>query len=124
MAESLLDEGKEDKAKEVLLYNLSRMTNEAIPYDYTSNQTMAMLFQLGEKEKAIEIANILGKRADELLAYYIENNTQIGHELQRNIFILNDLQRTLKKYGEDELSEKYETALTRHYNALERFSDN
>lgn len=122
LAKSLLDEGKEDKAKEVLLYSLSSMTNEAIPYDYTSNQAMAMLFQVGEKEKALEIAGILGKRADELLTYYIENDIQLRFELQRNVIILNDLQRTLKRYGEVELATKYETALDKHYGALEMFN--
>lgn len=122
LAEALLDQGKEDKAKEVLLYSLSRMTNEAIPYDYTSNQTLAMLFQVGEKEKALSIAQILGDRADHLLEYYIDNDIQLGYELQRNVIILNDLQRTLKKFGESELAKKYETALDKHYGALEMFN--
>jgi hypothetical protein len=123
LAKALLDEGKEDKAKEVLLYSLSSMTNDAVAYDYTSNQTMGMLFQVGEKEKAIEIAKILGDRADNLLNYYIENDIQLGYELQRNVIILNDLQRTLKRYGEDELAKRYETALDKHYGALEMFNN-
>lgn len=122
LAKALLDEGKEDKAKEVLLYSLSSMTNDAVAYDYTSNQTMGMLFQVGEKEKALEIAKILGDRADSLLEYYIENDIQLGYELQRNVIILNDLQRTLKRYGENELAERYETALNKHYGALEMFN--
>jgi len=122
LAKALLDEGKEDKAKEVLLYSLSSMTNAAVAYDYTSNQTMGMLFQVGEKEKALEIAKILGDRADSLLEYYIENDIQLGYELQRNVIILNDLQRTLKRYGENELAERYETALDKHYGALEMFN--
>ena len=121
LAEALIEEGKEDKAKEVLLYSLRKMVNEAIPYDYTSNETMAMLFQLGEVEEALRIAQILGDTSSSLLEYYISNNIQIGYELQRNLIILNDLQRTLKEYGEDTLAQQYDAALERHYTALENF---
>jgi len=122
LAEALLDEGKEDKAKEVLLFSLEKMPNKAIPYDYTSTQTMAMLFRVGEKDKALEIAQIVGDRSDELLEYYIANDIDLRYELQRNVIILNDLQRTLKRYGQDELGTKYETALDKHYGALEMFN--
>ena len=119
LAEALLDEGKEDKARKVLLYSLESMPDIAVNYDYTSVQTAGMLMQLGETEKAKDIAQKLGTRADELLSYYLANNISVGFELQRNIIILNELQRMLKRYGEDEMAKEFEDALTTHYGIIE-----
>lgn len=119
LAEALLDEGKQEKARRVLLHNLERMPDIAVSYDYTSVQTAGMLMQLGENDKAIDIANKLGTRADELLSYYLANDISVGFELQRNIIILNELQRMLKRYGEDEMAKEFEDALTTHYGLIE-----
>ena len=119
LAEALMDEGQEDKARNVLLFSLERMPDAVINYDYTSAQTAAMLFELGEIEKGKEIARLLGNRADELLSYYIANGIDMGFELQRNIIILNELQRMLKRYGEDEMAKEFEDALTTHYGIIE-----
>ena len=112
-------EGKEDKAREVILNGLELMPDEAIPFDYTSATTIEYLFLLGEKDKAIELATILGTRADEKLGYYIDNNNNVGYELQSNLVILRELAQTLNRYGELELAEKLANALDAHYQTLQ-----
>jgi hypothetical protein len=113
LAEFLLLEDKKDKAREVLLYAMARMPDASIPYDYTNAQTVEMLFEVGEKEKAIEISKVMSERADQLAEYYI-NNRQIGKELQVNVVILGELQRVLYKYGEAELAQTIEENYERH----------
>jgi len=111
LAEFLILQGDTAKAREVLLASLSKMPDIGVPYDYTSAQSVALLFEVGENEKAIEIANTMSKRADELAAYYTGKG-DYGRDTQVSIFTLGELQRTLYKYGESDLAksleEKYE----------------
>ncbi len=121
LAEVLIEESKEEKASKALDASLTRMPNEAIPYDYTAATTVALLFRLGELEKAKEIAAILVNRADEQLGYYIENNITLGFEVQKNLLILQNISRTMDTYGESTLAEEYNTVLRTHYDALQVF---
>lgn len=111
LTEALLDQGDKERARKVALYNLEKMPDDGVAYDYTSARTVAYLFQVGEEEKAIEIAQTLGDRAIEMLTYLISTaNGSLGYELQVNLVTLDLLQRSLYRNGEDELAKKYEEA--------------
>ena len=122
LAEALINNGDNEKAREVLLYGLARMPDASIPYDYTNAQTVDMLFEVGEKDKAIEISNVMSKRSDELASYYI-NKRRFGRDLQVNVVILGELQRVLYKYGEAELAKKIEESYDRHAAILQTGMD-
>jgi hypothetical protein len=94
------------------------MPDKAIPYDYTNAQTVDMLFEVGEKEKALEIANTMSQRSDELATYYIKER-EYGRELQLNVAILGELQRVLYKYGEADLAKKVEENWEKHYSVYQ-----
>jgi len=94
------------------------MPDKSIPYDYTNAQSVDLLFDVGEKEKAIEIANIMSKRSDELASYYIQKR-ELGRELQVNVVILGELQRVLYKYGEADLAKKIEELYEKHAAVLQ-----
>ena len=111
------------KASEVLNSSITRMPDVAVPYDYTSATSVDLFMQLGETDKGKEIAEIMATRADELLTYYIENDMSLGFELQKNLIILQTISRTMDRYGEAELAEKYNELLRYHYNALQIFED-
>jgi hypothetical protein len=115
---SLINEGKEEKALEVTQKNLKTMPDIAIPYDYTTSTTVEYLLALGEKEQAVEIAKVLGKRADEKIGYYLKYDNNISYELQQNLVILRDLAETMGRYGELELSEQFTDAFESYYNML------
>jgi tetratricopeptide (TPR) repeat protein len=118
LAESLILQGDLEKAREVLVYALTKMPDISIPYDYTNAQTASMLFEVGEKEKALEISNVMSQRADELATYYIENG-EFGRELQVNVVILGELQRVLYQYGEADLAKKIEENYEKHAAVLQ-----
>ena len=118
LAEFLILQGDKEKAREVLLFAMAKMPDASIPYDYTNAQTVDMLFEVGEKEKAIEISNVMSKRADELATYYIQKR-ELGRELQVNVVILGELQRVLYKYGEAELAKTIEENYERHAAVLQ-----
>ena len=67
---------------------------------------------------AVEMARILGQRADEKIGYYLQYNNNIGFELQQNLVILRDLADILGRYGELELSEKFSTAFESYYSMM------
>lgn len=118
LAEALIVKNDTAKAREVLLFSLAKMPDTSIPYDYTTSQTVALLFEVGEKEKAVEIAEIMSTRAKEQADYYI-SKYDYGRELQINVVILGELQRVLYMYGEEELAKKVEDAYSVYEKALQ-----
>ncbi len=118
LAQALIAEGDSARAREVLLFNLAKMPDNVINYDFTTTQTVELLLEVGEKEKAIEIANLLKNRYDQLAIYYLAKR-DYGRELQIPIFLLGQLQRTLYMYGETELAKKFEEAYEKYNSAFE-----
>ncbi len=107
LADALLEEGDKAKAREVVLYSLAKMPHASIPYDVSNARNVEMLFELGEKEKALELANILGKQMDEMADYHLRRRNY-GSDLYNSVVVLGELQRVLYRYGEAELAKKYE----------------
>ncbi|MEN8249665.1 MAG: DUF2723 domain-containing protein, partial [Bacteroidota bacterium] len=115
----LINEGKEEKAREVALKNLELMPDIATPYDYTTATTVEYLMILGEKERALDIANVLGPRADEKVGYYLKNDNNIAFEMQQNLVILRDLSQTMARFGEYDLAKQFGDALDSYYEMLQ-----
>ncbi len=122
LVESLLAAGDTTRAREVLLYNLKVMPDSGVNFDYSTAQSVRFLFEVGEREKAVEIAELMWPRADEMADYYIAEN-EFGRELQVNIVILGELQRALYQHGENELAEKIENAYGKHDQTLRMLMD-
>jgi hypothetical protein len=118
LAEALIAEGNQEKAREVLLFSLEKMPDKGVRYDFTNARMVDLLFRVGEKDKALEIVNVLSPRLDELCTYYLEQG-QYGRELQINIIMLGELNRVLYAYGEADLAKKIELAYTKHANAFQ-----
>ena len=77
-----------------------------------------MLFEVGEKEKAIEVANVMSTRYDELATYYLARR-EFGRDLQIPMLMLGELQRMLYKYGEADLAKRVEEMYDKHRQAFE-----
>ena len=122
LASALIARGDSARAREVLLFSIDRMPDAGVPYDYTNTQTVQMLLAVGEKEKALEMADILSKRADQLAEYYLRKR-EFGRDLQIPIVILGELQRVLFEYGETESAERIETLYNKYYAAFQNRRD-
>jgi hypothetical protein len=118
LADALYRDGEIEKAKEVLNYNLKVMPDEAIPYDYTTAQTVSLLYQVGETEKARNLAVIISKQADEMLGYYLDNGYSPGNEIQKNLIVMNEMVRVLKLNKEDSLAANVELRFMDFYNRV------
>ena len=71
-----------------------------------------------ERERALEMAEVLSSRSDELAGYYLRKR-EYGRELQIPIVILGELQRVLFEYGENEIAEKLEAIYNKHAAAFQ-----
>ncbi len=121
LARALLNQGDTERAREVLNKSLEVIPDASIPFDYVTSQSVPLLFGVGEQEKAVETAQLLGDRADEMLEYMARNKNQGQDiEVQKQLIILNSIAQALNRAGEDELGQKYDGILTRHYNRLNR----
>ncbi|MDX2188632.1 MAG: DUF2723 domain-containing protein [Bacteroidota bacterium] len=114
LAAELYNEGKVDKAKEVINYCFKVIPDKAIAYDITSPSFVSILLRAGETKQALDMVNIMAKRADAELDYYFKNNIKNEMEVQTNLYILNQLVVMLKNEGYEEESKTYE-AIFRKY---------
>jgi len=121
LAAALINEGDMERAREVLMFMLERMPDEAIPYDYTASRTVALLYMTGENELARQIGETLGNRAIEMINYVQESGNETGFVLQENIIVLNELQRTMLMNGEEELAEKFTNAYNQGMQLFENY---
>ncbi len=119
LANTLLNEGKTDKAKTVLEKSLEAIPDISVPYDATSSQMVGLLLRAGEKEKALEIADIMSKRSDEMLTYLSDHKDYLVYDPKKYIDILYELLVTLKQEKINDKAQEMESILMKHY---ERFN--
>ncbi len=108
LAISLINSGQEERARKVLLYNLEVMPDKAVPYDYTTLQTIDLLFAVGESEKAVEIGNVFATRSVEILDYAVDQNWEFGYMIQLSVTVVGEVQRMFFENGELEKAEYFE----------------
>jgi tetratricopeptide (TPR) repeat protein len=118
IAEALIAEGKPEQARELLMMSLEKMPDTGVPYDFINALMVELLLEVGEKEKAIEIATIVGNRFDEMANFMIEEGI-LTRDLYNNIAVLGELQRALYKYGESDLAKRFEDAYQRYASELQ-----
>lgn len=119
LAEALLDQGDLQRGKEVLYFNLTKMPDVAVKYDITTVSTIELLFRVGDNAKAVEIATVLGTRAEDMVNYETKKYTGISMEVRRNLYVLGELQRILYENQELELAKRFEDAYQRILDGLQ-----
>ncbi len=92
------------------------MPDESVPFDFFSSQTVGLLAQVGAEEQALEMAEILATRADEMLTYMEENGIEDNFETRNNLVTLRQLQSAMKRLGNDEAATRYEEMFSSHFN--------
>ena len=110
LAESLILEGKKEKALQVLDRNMELIPAFAVPYDYFSQETARLYFEAGNIEKGTElIRNILKQQKDELS--YLFNMSEkhlflVDDVIQRNLYFMREMGLTSEKNGQTELTKE------------------
>ncbi len=99
LVETLIDEGKEEKAREVLLKYMESIPEEVVPYDFSTVQVVNFLFQLHENEQAIAISQKLHQQSKDMLDYLLNKSVPTNTlEINRNLFILSNLSNLADTY--------------------------
>ncbi|HEY0653534.1 MAG TPA: DUF2723 domain-containing protein [Chryseosolibacter sp.] len=121
LAQALIAEGDSAKAREALMFSLTKMPDEGVRYDFTNAQMVELLLEVGEKEKAIEIATLMGERFDQQATYYFSKR-DFGRDFQLPLFLLGEMQRVLYAYGVNDLGKKLEDMYEKHNQAFQNRS--
>jgi hypothetical protein len=81
--------------------------------------TIELLFRVGDNAKAVEIATLLGTRAEDMVNYETKKYTGISMEVRRNLYVLGELQRILYENQELELAKRVVVAYQRILDGLQ-----
>ena len=71
-------------------------------------------------ERSLEIADLMTKRADNNLNYYLEGENNDRREIQANLYVLNQVVTSFKREKEEELAKKYEAIFSRQSASFSR----
>ncbi len=116
LVDQLIREGKNDKAKEALNFILAKMPDKTIPYDQISANYVNYLFILGENKKAIEIATVMGARAEEMLKYNVQH--RVNNDTNIQLYVLQTLANACREGKQEAMAKKYETLLQQYMTVL------
>ena len=119
VAQSLLDEGKPEKAAEVLDTCLHYFPHDKIHYDIIMMPFIEIYYDAGKIDRGNEEVVKMTKVCDEELEYYRTLDTEFadnfyGQEIQQHIAVLQRMSEVTREQGQDELSAKVETVLQKH----------
>ncbi len=118
LAKSLIEEGKIEKAREVLLKSIKVMPDNAVPYGIYNAESVSLLFEVGETEMALEVSGVLSKRADEELGYLTRKGIT-NRDTYVNLRTLDLLRNTMKSMGQTEEAQALEEIFLQHYSVFQ-----
>lgn len=120
LAEQLIREGNKAKAKDVLNYSLKVLPDKSIPYDQISASYVDLLLQVGDNQKALEMAETMVKRCDQNLDFYFNKGTPDSRLINTNLYVLNVIVTALKDNKQDQVAAKYEAIFNKYYARAEK----
>jgi hypothetical protein len=129
LAEELINEGKEDKARALLMHCLEVMPERNVPYNRIMVPIIESLYKLNEDERANEISQRLFDIYEENLRYYasldaseaatLQQDMQISmYVLQRIDMMVNTIYPQDESIGND-ISERYEAMDELYQNTMD-----
>lgn len=119
LAQAFLKTREKKQAREVLLHCLAIMPDQAIPYDGANATMIKLLFEVSEVEKALEIAHMMGKRAQEILAYKAETGMIVTQDTKNQLAILHEIGQALANTEYKDLAEEYQELFYQYYSMID-----
>ena len=114
LASQLFQENKKDQATKAINFCLDTMPDSSFPYDFYIPQFVPLMIQLGEEERAMQIAELIGNRAQRELAYYTQYKPNMEREIRYQLYMLSQLARGLQSQGKKAEAEKYTQLLNQY----------
>ena len=114
LAGQLIAENDLAKAKEVVNKAMTVMPDDTIPFDQFSAGFVGMLFDVGEKKKALDSARIMALRADENLAWIKENGGVRNRDVNVDLYILRTIVQECRRAKQENEARNYEAIFNKH----------
>ena len=115
LAQKLIDQGDIERAKKVMFKSLEVMPNESIPFDVFNVFQISLLLEVGEREKAMEIADVMAERSNDYLTVTQASLSSTEFETQSKIRILSEIIRAFRAVDDREAAAKYEELINKYY---------
>ncbi|MCX6325765.1 MAG: DUF2723 domain-containing protein [Bacteroidia bacterium] len=119
LAKALSDEGKNEKAIEVLNYCMEALPLEKIPYDPYMADIIESYFTAGGTEKAVEMTKAFCDYYYERLDYYLKQNPYIINsaefEIQTSIQYTSKIANACAAHGQPEMAEEINKKTESYY---------
>lgn len=126
LASALVNEGKKEKAVEVVDKMFELFPNAKIPYDYSSFPAVEQYYRAGANEKANQVVRIMMNNSLALINYYLSlpENLAITVEADQNreLSNLRNLVVITQRYKQDELYQEIDAQLKSLIDQLENQS--
>lgn len=114
LANQLIAEDQTARARTILNKGLDSIPDRSIPYDQISALYVSPLLRVGEKAKALHVADTLIRRSNDNLRYYIESGSD-QQEIRLNLYVMDQIIRQLREHHLDQKAREYEVLFERHY---------
>ncbi|PLX12451.1 MAG: hypothetical protein C0594_02410 [Marinilabiliales bacterium] len=122
LADALLMEGKKDSSIAVLDHCLEIMPDSLVPYNYFNLSLADVYYKAEEFDKANAIVQILQKRTESELDYYLsldkEYAATIAEDKIRSWSVYREIGRLLTVYKQDELAKSMEDKFAEYYQKM------
>ncbi|MBN2668883.1 MAG: DUF2723 domain-containing protein [Bacteroidales bacterium] len=119
LANALLEEGKRDKAVEVLDRCLEVMPMDIIPVNYFMIGMVEAYYKAGEFEKAKPVIEKIVENSDQDLNYYLSLDKQyrkvVDREINLSMYLLQSVYQQAKSNGQDELADNVYALLEKYH---------
>ncbi|HLN72518.1 MAG TPA: DUF2723 domain-containing protein [Prolixibacteraceae bacterium] len=124
LAGSLVAEGKNDKATEVLDRCIELIPNRVVPYNYFSLLMSETYFKAGQPEKAKQIINTMVNSYKEQLDYFFRLKgplrRSVDEDIQRDLYFLREMSQVATRNNQPELLKEVSTVFNSY---LDRYSN-
>lgn len=121
LASQLIADGRKDEAKKAIERSLATMPDKSIPYDNFSANFVGILFELGETKKALEIAEVMTTRADEVLTWAKTNGTTKRRDSNLYLYIMQTIVQECRDAKQEAAAKKYEAIFQKHLAAFNMY---
>ncbi len=121
LAGQLIADGRKDEAKKAIERSLSTMPDKSIPYDNFSANFIGVLFDLGENKKALEIAETMATRSDEVLTWAKDNGTTKRRDSNLYLYIMQTIVQECREAKQEAAAKKYEAIFQKHLAAFNMY---
>ena len=123
LAETLVDEGQNEKAAQVLDRGVELIPNKIVPYNYFSMMMAETYFKAGKPEKGKEIITTIMTDYKEQLDYFFKLNrpmrASVDDEIQRILYFMREMGMVCARGQQAELGKEVTSSFTSY---LDRYS--